>query len=96
MIYAPRNEPSETSGPCKSEEEFISYHLKGENPRLLFRRGDIVGGHTIDLIDLFPLIIPFGWGEPNEKSTTKRVLCYNITAEYLYHRCSKHNFNSSL
>ena len=60
MTYAPRNEPSGTSGTYKSEEEFIFSDLKGENPTLLFRRGDIVGEHTIDLIDLFSLIFQFG------------------------------------
>ena len=57
MTYASRNEPSETTGPYKSEEEFIFSHLKGEKPTLLFRRGDFIGGHDIDLVDLFPLII---------------------------------------
>ena len=71
MTYASRNEPSETTGPYKSEEEFIFSHLKGEKPTLLFRRGDFIGGHNIDLVDLFPLIFPYGWGGLNEKRATK-------------------------
>ena len=60
MTFAPRNEPSESTGPYKSQEEFIFSHLRGEKPTLLFRRGDYIGGHNISLIDLFPLIFPFG------------------------------------
>ena len=71
MTFAPRNEPSESTGPCKSEEEFIFSHLKGQKPTLLFRRGDYIGGHKISLIDLFPLNFPFGWGGPEERRATK-------------------------
>ena len=71
MTFAPRNEPSDEAGPFKSEEEFIFSHLKGQKPTLLFRRGDTVGGHTISLIDLFPLIFPFGRGGPEERRATK-------------------------
>ena len=45
--------------------------MRGKKPTLLFRRGDYIGGHTIDLIDLFPLNFPFGWGGPKEKRATK-------------------------
>ena len=71
MTFAPRNEPSELTGPYKNEKDFIFSHLKGQKPTLLFRRGDILGGHTIDLIELFPLIFPFGWGGPEERRATK-------------------------
>ena len=71
MTFAPSHEPSESTGPFKSEQDFIFSHLKGQKPTLLFRRGDIVGGHSIDLVDLFPLIFPFGWGGPDEKRSTR-------------------------
>ena len=71
MTFAPRNEPSESTGPYKSQEEFVFSHLRGKKPSLLFRRGDYIGGHTIDPIDLFPLNFPFGWGGPEEKRATK-------------------------
>ena len=71
MTYVSRNQLSESTGPCKGEEEFVFSHLKGEKPTLLFRRGDIVGSHSLDLIDLFPLIFPYGWGGPSEKRATK-------------------------
>ena len=71
MTFAPRHEPSESTGPCQSEKEFIFSHMKGKKPTLLFRSGDIVGGHTIDLVDLFPLVFPYGWGSPSERRGTK-------------------------
>ena len=71
MTFAPRSEPSESTGPFKSEEDFIFHHIKGQKPTLLFRSGDIVRSHTIDLVDLFPLIFPYGWGGPDERRGTK-------------------------
>ena len=67
MNFAPRNEPSESTGPFQSKKDFIFSHMKGQKPTLLFRNGDIVGHHTIDLIDIFPLVFPYGWGGPNER-----------------------------
>ena len=77
LSFSPRNEPSESTGPFKSEKDFIFSHIKGQKPALVFRSGDIVGGHTIDLIDMFPMIFPFGRGGLYEMRTTKyqRVLC---------------------
>ena len=74
--YSSRNEPSESTGPFKSEKDFIFSHIQGQKPTLLFRRGDIVGSHTIDLVDMFPLIFPFGRGGLNERRATnyQRVL----------------------
>ena len=69
--FSTRSEPSESTGPCPSEKDFIFSHMKGKNPTLLFRSGDIVGGHTIDLVDLFPLVFPYGWGSPSERRGTK-------------------------
>ena len=71
MTFAPRNEPSESTGPFKSEKDFIFHHLKGQKPTLLFRSGDIVGSHTINLVDLFPLVFLYGWGGPDERRGTK-------------------------
>ena len=71
LSYSSRNEPSESTGPFKSEKDFIFSHIKGQKPTLLFRCGDIVGGHTIDIIDLFPLVFPFGRGGLYEKRATK-------------------------
>ena len=42
MSFAPRNEPSESTGPCQSEKDFIFSYMKGQNPTLFFRNGDIV------------------------------------------------------
>ena len=67
MTFASRNEPSESTGPFHSEKDFVFSHMKGQKPTLLFRSGDIVGHHTIDLVDLFPLSFPYGWGGPDEK-----------------------------
>ena len=60
MNFAPRNEPSESTGPFQSEKDFIFSHMKGQKPTLLFRNGDIVRHHTIDLVDIFPLVFPYG------------------------------------
>ena len=64
MTFAPSNEPTEATGPYQSTTEFILSHLgkKGHKPTLLFKRGDCVGGHKVNLIDLFPLIFPLWVG----------------------------------
>ena len=67
MSFASRNEPTKSTGPFQSEKDFIFSHLRGQKPTLLFRRGDTVGGHRIKLIDLFPLIFPYGRGGPEER-----------------------------
>ena len=56
MTFAARNEPSQSTGPFRSEKDFVFSHIKGQKPTLLFRNGDIVGSHIIDLVDLFPLV----------------------------------------
>ena len=71
MSFIPRNELSESTDPCQSEKDFTFSHLRGQKPILLFKRGDIIGGHTIDLNNLFPLIFPYGWGGPEERRATK-------------------------
>ena len=45
--------------------------MKGQKPTLLFRSGNIVGNHKIDLLDLFPLIFPYGWGVRMKKEVTE-------------------------
>ena len=72
MTFAPSNEPTETTGPYQSSTDFILSQMgeKGLKPTLLFKRGDCIGGHKVDLIDLFPLIFPFGWGGPNTLRST--------------------------
>ena len=73
MTFAPSNEPTEKTGPYQSTTEFILSHLgkKRYKPTLLFKRGDCVGGHKVNLIDIFPLIISNGWGSPDAKRATK-------------------------
>ena len=71
MTFAPRHEPSESTGPYQSEKEFIFSQIKGKKPTLLFRNGDYIGSHTIDLVELFPLIFPYGWGGPDERRGNK-------------------------
>ena len=46
-------------------------YLSGKKPTLLFRNGDIINGHELTLIDLFPLVFPYGWGGPEENRATK-------------------------
>ena len=46
--------------------DFIFSHIKGQKPTLLFRCGDMVGGH-----DLFPLVFLFRRGGLYEKRATK-------------------------
>ena len=70
MTFASSNEPTEETGPYKSNKDFIFSYLAGEKPTLLFRNGDCVGGHTVNLVDIFPLIFPYGSGGPDEKRTT--------------------------
>ena len=71
MSFAPQNEPSETTGPFQSEKEFILSYLGGKKPTLLLRNGDYIGGNKIKLIDLFPLVFPYGWGGPDEKRVAR-------------------------
>ena len=67
MTFASRHESTESTGPYQSEKEFIFSHMKGKKPTLLFRNGDYIGSHTIDLVEFFPLIFPYGLGGPDEK-----------------------------
>ena len=60
MSFVPRNKPSESTGPYQSEKYFIFSHLRGQKPTLLFKRSDIIGEHTIGLVNLFPLNFPYG------------------------------------
>ena len=71
MTFSARKDPSENTGPFNSEKELILSYLKGKKPTLLFRNGDNIGGHEVKLIDLFPLIFPFGWGGTDEYRATK-------------------------
>ena len=54
-----------------SPNSTITNGKKGLKPTLLFKRVDCIGGHEMDLIDLFPLIFPYGWGGPNALRSTK-------------------------
>ena len=56
MTFTPRSEPTESTGPFGSEKDFVFSHLKGDKPTLLFKSGDIIGSHTINLIDLLYLV----------------------------------------
>ena len=49
----------------------ITSKKKGHKPTILFKRGDCIGGHKVNLIDLFSLIFPYGWGDPDAKRATK-------------------------
>ena len=71
MSFAPENEPSENTGPYQSEKELIFSYLGGKKPTLLLRNGDYIGSHKINLIEIFPLAFPYGWGGPDEKRATK-------------------------
>ena len=90
MTFAPSNEPTEATGPYRNNTEFILSYLgkKGHKPTPLFKRGDCVGGHKVDLIDLFPLIFPYGWGGPDAKRSTK--VCF-VTDCHIVVTC-KHSF----
>ena len=67
MTFASSAEPTETTGAFQNESQFVFSILKGKKPTLLFRNGDFMNGYKINLIDLFPLNFPFGWGGPNKK-----------------------------
>ena len=73
MTFASSNEPTGETGPYQSNTEFILSQLdeKGKEPTLLFEKGDNVRGHKVNLIDLFPLIFPYGWGGPDQIRRTK-------------------------
>ena len=73
MTFAPSNKLTIATGPYQSNKEFILSQLgeKMQEPTLLLKRGDYVGGHKVNLIDLFPLIFPYGWGDPDAKRATK-------------------------
>jgi len=71
MTFSARKDPSENTGPFNSGKELILSYLKGKKPTLLFRNGDNIGGHEVKLIELFPLIFPFGWGGTDEYRATK-------------------------
>ena len=70
-MFASSNEPTESSGASSNETQFVTSYLRGEKPTLLFKNGDIVNGHRVKLIEMFPLNFPFGWGGPEEKRCTK-------------------------
>ena len=69
-FFAPRSDPNESTGPFQSEKNLIFSYLKGEKPTLLFKKGDYVGGHKVNLIDLFPIVFPYGFGGPDEIRAT--------------------------
>ena len=73
MTFAPSNEPTKATGPHQNKTEFIILNIgkKGHIPTLLFKRGDCVGGHKVNLIDLFLLIFLYRWGGPDAKRSTK-------------------------
>ena len=56
--FAVRKDPSESTGPFQSEKQFILSKLKGDKPTLLFKNGDYIGGHKVNLVYLFPLNFP--------------------------------------
>ena len=62
FTFAPANQPNQNTGSCLNEKDFIFSLLKGNQPTLIFRGGDIVGGHQIKLEDMFPIQFPFGLG----------------------------------
>ena len=70
IYFAARSDPTESTGPFQSEKDLIFSYLKGEKPTLLFKKGDYVGGHKVNLIDLFPIVFPYGFGGPDEIRAT--------------------------
>ena len=78
--FAARRDPNEESGPFQNQRELIMSYLKGQKPTLLLKNGDYLGGHKINLVDLFPLIFPYGMGGPDEIRSTQvspsSVLCH--------------------
>ena len=70
IYFAARSDPTESTGPFQSEKDLIFSYLKGEKPTLLFKNGDYVGGHKVNLIDLFPIVFPYGFGGPDETRAT--------------------------
>ena len=81
MTFASSVEPTETTGPYRNESEFVFSVLKGKMPTLLFRNGNFVNGHKIDLTELFHLNFPFGWGGPDERRVT-RVSEHEVLRHY--------------
>ena len=70
FTFAPTNEPSQETGPFQTQNDFIFSYLSGKKPTLLFKNGDYIGGHQVKLIDLFPLIFPYGYGGPDQRRAT--------------------------
>ena len=68
--FTSSGEPTESSGASSNEMQFVTSYLRGEKPTLIFKSGDTINGHTLKLIDMFPLNFPFGWGGPDEKRCT--------------------------
>ena len=80
IYFAAQRDPNEASSSFQSQEELKLSHLKGEKPTLLLKKGDYVGGHKVNIVDLFPLIFPYGMGGPDEARETlvlpSSVLCH--------------------
>ena len=71
FTFAPANQPNHNTGSCTNERDFIFSLLKGKEPTLIFRGGDIVGSHKIKLEDMFPIQFPFGIGGIHDMRPTK-------------------------
>ena len=80
-VFASSNEPTKSSGASSNETKFVTSYLRGEKSTLLFKNRDIVNGHRVKLIEMFPLNFPFGWGGPNKERLTN-VLQQEILRHY--------------
>ena len=60
LTFASGEEPTQDTGPYQSQKELIFSYLKGDKPTVMFRNGDYIGQHKINLIELFPLVFPYG------------------------------------
>ena len=93
-FFAPRSDPTESTGPFQSEKDLIFSYLKGEKPTLLFKNGDYVGGHKVNLIDLFPIVFLMVLVDlmKLEQRLCLQVQFFAIIVVLLYHKCRMHNF----
>ena len=71
LTFASGEEPTQDTGPYQSQKELIFSYLKGDKPTVMFRNGDYIGQHKINLMEMFPLVFPYGWGGPDERRLTK-------------------------
>ena len=69
FTFAPANQPTENTGTCTNESDFIFSLLQEKEPTLIFHGGDRIGSHKVKLENMFPIQFPFGIGGLQKRPT---------------------------